>query len=145
MTTSEQVNSPPHYNQHAMECIDALRVLLTPDEFRGFCLGNMLKYRWRAHDKHASPEQDLAKADWYERCLADAERPAHDHEANANTGPVPPLAPRCTLSGSRCSAAPMHAGLCRTAYGSNLCEYKECRLVQHHGGEHVGEDGRDCS
>lgn len=61
----DAVNHPPHYNQHDMECIDVLRVLLTEDEFRGFCLGNMLKYRWRAGDKGDAGE-DMAKSKWYE-------------------------------------------------------------------------------
>lgn len=60
----DSVNHPEHYNQHSMECIDVLRAILTPDEFRGFCLGNMIKYRWR-RDGKGNPEQDMAKAEWY--------------------------------------------------------------------------------
>jgi hypothetical protein len=48
-----------------MECIEVLRVVLTPDEFRGFCLGNVIKYRWRRKLK-GNAEQDERKASWYE-------------------------------------------------------------------------------
>lgn len=65
----ELVNHPAHYNEHPMECIDVLRVLLTPEEFRGFCLGNALKYRWRRKHKGAEG-QDMKKAEWYMRALS---------------------------------------------------------------------------
>ena len=61
---SDAVNHPSHYNLHPMECIDAIEVMLTPEEFRGFCLGNAIKYRWRAGAKGDAAE-DLKKADWY--------------------------------------------------------------------------------
>jgi len=60
----DPVNGPSHYNQHAMECIEAIEVMLTAEQFRGFCLGNEIKYRWRAGDKGDASE-DLDKADWY--------------------------------------------------------------------------------
>lgn len=69
MRDNDPVNHPDHYTQHPMECIDVLRVILTPEEFRGFLLGNMLKYRWRA-DHKGQREQDLAKAAWYQKALA---------------------------------------------------------------------------
>lgn len=66
---AEAVDHPDHYNQHAMECIDALRLILTKPEFRGFCLGNMVKYRWRRGGKGKAGE-DMKKADWYESELS---------------------------------------------------------------------------
>jgi hypothetical protein len=59
----DMVNSPPHYTTSGIECIDAIRAALTPEEFRGFCKGNALKYTWR--EKHKGGDQDLAKAAWY--------------------------------------------------------------------------------
>ncbi len=61
--TDDMVNSPPHYTTSSIECIDAIRAALTPEEFRGFCKGNALKYIWR--EKHKGGDQDLAKAAWY--------------------------------------------------------------------------------
>ncbi|TXH43514.1 MAG: DUF3310 domain-containing protein [Desulfurellales bacterium] len=60
----EAVISPPHYNQGPIECIDALRSCLTPEEFRGFLKGNVIKYNWRLGHKGKAKE-DAEKARWY--------------------------------------------------------------------------------
>ena len=60
------VNQPPHYTSGGIECIDALRAALTPEEFIGFCKGNAIKYLWRSRLKGATA-QDLAKSVWYTR------------------------------------------------------------------------------
>ena len=58
----DAVNSPSHY-VGKIEVIDYLRDKLTPAEFTGFCIGNVLKYtsRWRKKDG----VQDLKKAKVY--------------------------------------------------------------------------------
>ncbi len=63
----DPVTWPDHYNVPGQkETIDIIKDSLTPEEFRGFCVGNMIKYRDRAkHKGHES--QDMAKAKWYER------------------------------------------------------------------------------
>lgn len=52
------VNHPPHYNKHpsGIECIDVV-------EWMDFCLGNAIKYIWRADLKNGV--EDLEKARWY--------------------------------------------------------------------------------
>lgn len=64
--TNDQVNKPAHYQLFAdgTEAIDVIRVALTPEEFRGYCKGNVLKYRLRA-GKKGDLAQDVAKADTY--------------------------------------------------------------------------------
>jgi len=63
---SDQVNQPEHYRQGAIECIDAIEAALTPEEFRGYCKGNVLKYVWRErHKPGSSPGESLRKAQWY--------------------------------------------------------------------------------
>jgi hypothetical protein len=57
------VNAPPHYRQGGVECIDAIRAALTPEEFCGYLKGNSMKYLWR--EKHKGGGQDLKKAAWY--------------------------------------------------------------------------------
>lgn len=56
---TDLVNHPPHYTQHpsGVECI---RIT----EHMGFCLGNAVKYIWRA-DLKANAIEDLKKARWY--------------------------------------------------------------------------------
>lgn len=59
MTQPDLVNHPPHYKNHpsGVECIQIT-------EHMGFCLGNALKYIWRADEKGNALE-DLQKAKWY--------------------------------------------------------------------------------
>jgi hypothetical protein len=48
----DPVNSPDHYTAgSSIETIDYLRAKLTPEEYRGFLLGNALKYLSRAGRK----------------------------------------------------------------------------------------------
>lgn len=56
---TDQVNSPKHYTFHpsGIECIQIT-------EHMGFCLGNAIKYIWRA-DLKANAIEDLEKARWY--------------------------------------------------------------------------------
>lgn len=60
---NDKVNHPEHYTQGGIECIDAIQAALTPEEFRGFCKGNAIKYLWREALKGGG--EDLKKAKWY--------------------------------------------------------------------------------
>ena len=53
------VNHPPHYKKHpsGVECIQIT-------EHMNFCLGNAVKYIWRASLK-GTQKEDLEKAMWY--------------------------------------------------------------------------------
>ena len=64
----DNINNPEHYNQGAVECIEAIEAMLTADEFVGYLRGNSLKYRWRMRYK-GSPIDDQRKAAWYETKL----------------------------------------------------------------------------
>lgn len=59
MADADPVNRPKHYTQHpsGVECIQIT-------EHMSFCLGNAVKYIWRADLKHDAIE-DLKKARWY--------------------------------------------------------------------------------
>lgn len=56
---SDPVNHPSHYTSHpsGVECIQVT-------EHMGFCIGNAIKYLWRA-DLKADAIEDLKKARWY--------------------------------------------------------------------------------
>ena len=60
---ADMVNQPPHYNQSEIECIDAIKAALTPEEFRGYIKGNVIKYTWR--EQYKNQDEDLNKASWY--------------------------------------------------------------------------------
>jgi len=67
-TKFDNVNRPEHYNNGGMECIDAIKGMLTHDEYIGYLRGNALKYNWRCRYK-GKPIEDLRKARWYEERL----------------------------------------------------------------------------
>lgn len=60
---TDTIFNPKHYMQGSHECIDEIKAMLTPDEFKGFLKGNIIKYRYRANLKNG--KEDLAKADNY--------------------------------------------------------------------------------
>lgn len=61
------VQHPRHYNREgAIECIDEIELILGPEATMHFCLGNVLKYRYRAGNKNDGHE-DIEKSDWYMR------------------------------------------------------------------------------
>jgi len=58
------VNHPPHYKIGGIEVIDFIKAKLTPEEFRGYLKGNVLKYTSRAGHKD-DVTQDIGKLVWY--------------------------------------------------------------------------------
>ena len=59
--TNDAVNHPSHYTSHPgkIECIQVT-------EHLNFCIGNAIKYLWRAGLKDGNSDiQDLKKAVWY--------------------------------------------------------------------------------
>ena len=61
---ADNVNHPAHYKVGGIETIDFIEAKLTPEEFRGYLKGNVLKYVSRSNDKD-SYETDMLKAQWY--------------------------------------------------------------------------------
>ena len=61
--------NPDHYTQGSIEVIDVLRAKMTPEEFRGFCKGNVIKYLLRGEHKGAAGV-DYSKASWYASWIA---------------------------------------------------------------------------
>jgi len=59
----DPVNKPSHYNHAGIECIEAIRAALTPEEFRGYIKGNNMKYTWR--EQYKNGDEDMKKATWY--------------------------------------------------------------------------------
>lgn len=60
MKKPDLINHPPHYTNHpsGVECIQIV-------EHMNFCLGNAMKYIWRAGLKNGDSTEDLKKAVWY--------------------------------------------------------------------------------
>lgn len=65
VTETDPINNPAHYTSSSAKCecgrqIECIQVV----EHMGFCLGNTVKYIWRADLKNDAIE-DLKKAHWY--------------------------------------------------------------------------------
>ena len=58
------VSNPSHYTVGGYEAIDVIKAKLTPEEYRGYCKGNVLKYIMRANYK-GHHDKDCQKADYY--------------------------------------------------------------------------------
>jgi hypothetical protein len=91
----DAIKNPKHYSiLDGVESIQIIASAMTVDEWRGFCLGNIIKYRLRAGNKDKL-EQDIGKADYYKElfekhkhmCRGCADKPVINIEVG---GPVPP-------------------------------------------------------
>ena len=68
--TADMVEHPAHYDIDGYETIDFIKEVLTPEQYKGFLMGNYIKYMDRA-DRKGNPEQDRAKAMQYRKRLMD--------------------------------------------------------------------------
>ena len=60
---SSPVTHPKHYNQGNIEVIDYVKSSMTPQEFKGFIKGNVIKYL--AREEHKNGIEDMMKAKFY--------------------------------------------------------------------------------
>ena len=61
----DQINNPPHYTiRDGIECIEYIKQVLTEEEYKGYCHGNVIKYQHR-HGYNGKPIEDMEKAQWY--------------------------------------------------------------------------------
>jgi hypothetical protein len=67
------VNSPSHYTQGEVECIDAIAAaVIGKSGMEAVCTANVIKYLWRYERKGG--KQDVEKARWYlDRLLKEVE------------------------------------------------------------------------
>jgi len=75
------VERPIHYASGGLEAIEAMEASMTPEAFRGFLKGNVLKYVWRYEQKNGL--EDLEKAKWYLNQLIFALETDQEREALA--------------------------------------------------------------
>lgn len=62
-TMIDMINSPPHYTDGGIETIDFIEAKLTPEQFEGYLLGNVMKYISRL-GKKGEKSEDAKKAAW---------------------------------------------------------------------------------
>ena len=68
---SDAVNHPSHYNRYSREVIESIKGLCTPEEFRGYLKGNIIKYSARYSGKGGV--QDIDKLAKYTQFLKEFE------------------------------------------------------------------------
>ena len=60
-----------HYDVGGIEVQEIIQAKLTPEQYEGFCLGNIIKYACRANHK-GDFGRDMEKVGFYQRFLNDA-------------------------------------------------------------------------
>ena len=63
ITRQDNVNHPSHYCKGGLECIQVIKVQLTPEQYKGYLYGNVIKYMWRWPNKNGL--EDVKKAAKY--------------------------------------------------------------------------------
>lgn len=62
--SKDNVNSPSHYTQAGIECIDAITAAVSGKSgIEAVCVANVIKYLWRHELKNGL--EDVKKAQWY--------------------------------------------------------------------------------
>ena len=75
--SKDVVNSPPHYGNGNIECIDYIKDFLNEEEYQGYLRGNIAKYlhRW----PYKNGVEDLRKAEWYLKRLIEEQEKTNEH------------------------------------------------------------------
>ena len=60
----DMVSHPAHYTVGGVEAIQVIKAKLTPEQYKGYLIGNILKYQMRLNYKSKMLE-DAKKAAWY--------------------------------------------------------------------------------
>ena len=60
---SDNIRHPKHYNTGKIEVIEYVKETLSPEEFKGFVKGNVIKYL--AREAHKNGLEDVLKAKFY--------------------------------------------------------------------------------
>ena len=88
---SDEVKSPEHYRQGDIECIEAIRSMLSDEQYVGYLRGNAMKYLWRMMHKHEDHRIDAEKSvvymDWLLQALNDKKRDDTEGEPSRTTAP----------------------------------------------------------
>lgn len=87
--TKDNTN-PDHYKQGGIECIDYIKSRLTPEQFTGFLLGNVMKYQDRQAKKNGL--EDVKKARWYSQMHLHTQDPKNPDPRNMDFDAMTPEA-----------------------------------------------------
>jgi hypothetical protein len=72
MSNGQKDPKSRHYDHGGIETLDIIKAKLTPEQYKGFLLGNIIKYSCRANFKQQFV-RDIEKAGFYQKFLSDTE------------------------------------------------------------------------
>lgn len=77
--SKDNVNSPSHYTQAGIECIDAITAAVSGKSgIEAVCVANVIKYLWRYELKNGL--EDVKKAQWYlNRLVSELDKREENH------------------------------------------------------------------
>ena len=80
--SKDNVNSPSHYTQAGIECIDAITAAVSGKSgIEAVCVANVIKYLWRYELKNGL--EDVKKAQWYlNRLVSELDTPSATRECD---------------------------------------------------------------
>ena len=84
--SKDNVNSPSHYTQAGIECIDAITAAVSGKSgIEAVCVSNVIKYLWRYELKNGV--EDVKKAQWYlNRLVSELDKPVLSQTKGINIG-----------------------------------------------------------
>jgi hypothetical protein len=84
--SKDNVNSPSHYTQAGIECIDAITAAVSGKTgIEAVCVANVIKYLWRYEMKNGV--EDVKKAQWYlNRLVSELDKPVLSQTKGINIG-----------------------------------------------------------
>lgn len=86
----DAVNNPSHYaiSGTGVEVIDVIQGILSPQEFQGYCYGNVIKYILRAPKKGGAEDLEKARVylDWLILDLEDSDGESEDYKRGFEDG-----------------------------------------------------------
>lgn len=86
---NDNVNSPKHYTQGDIECIEAIKAATVGKAgIEAFCVGNAIKYLWRYENKNGL--EDVKKAAFYvNRLISEIEAKEHKEDTSFDYDFIP--------------------------------------------------------
>ena len=84
----KDVKNQEHYTAQTVQAIEYMEITMTPEQYEGYLLGNIIKYTSRYRHKHKNALDDLRKAKvymgWLVDHVADTGKDGNDSGNNSN-------------------------------------------------------------
>ena len=82
------IDAPAHYNQGAVECVDAMESAFGKERLKIFCTLQAFRYVWRCHDHEDGYTSSMRKASWFIHKALQLDRASQPSTPRMNEGSV---------------------------------------------------------